>query len=519
MDGRHRRHRRLRRHHPGRPVVAGDDAPLCAPARHRSRRRARPGPELAGVRDRPAAGVLTAPAGCCPPSPVATPMRRSASPPGSWRCSSASAEDPLDEWSGCRHQLHEGLTEQHLIEGWPRTTRCTAISPARAPDQLPSQPPRRRGAARRRRQRIPNLYLVPPRGPRALRPLARRRRTAGGGHQPADVPHRHRLGHHGPPGLCSLAAAIPAATRLVVVGTSRSARLAELLELFGTQLVVISQNPVQYARHGAVMGPSGPRRPPRHRRCRLRRHRALLRRTPRRPRPNAVTDVVHLGVVHVHDPESGWATSPVAAVAWTDQHVVAWSWLPRNEGARQLRADLDALDPLGLARWLNDHCEDPGIIHAVDLVEDLGRRPRRPSGRRCRRRPARRRHGQRPLMGASGSKTHEAFTVAPSTASSAVTGDDMAQAAPPRPSTRRPPPVTWPTSAGSPQRAPSRSCARRPPRRSPTGRRPRPCITPSVPGCTRRPTPSCTSSPRPPGSSTPRSCQRARLRTGSRSIA
>ena len=84
-----------------------------------------------------------------------------------------------------------------------------------------------------------------------------------------------------------------------------------------------------------------------------------------------MSDGVHLGVIHVHDPESGWATSPVAAVAWSDQHVVAWSWLPRCDGARQLRADLDALDPLGLAHWLDDHCEDPGIIHAVDLVEDL----------------------------------------------------------------------------------------------------------------------------------------------------
>ena len=84
-----------------------------------------------------------------------------------------------------------------------------------------------------------------------------------------------------------------------------------------------------------------------------------------------MSDVVHLGVIHVHDPESGWATSPVAAVAWTHRHVVAWSWLPRHDGARQLRADLDALDPLAQARWLNDHCEDPGIIHAVDVVEDL----------------------------------------------------------------------------------------------------------------------------------------------------
>lgn len=59
------------------------------------------------------------------------------------------------------------------------------------------------------------------------------------------------------PGLTWLAAALPAATRLVVVGTSRSTRLAELAELFGARLVVISQNPVQYARHGAVMGAGG----------------------------------------------------------------------------------------------------------------------------------------------------------------------------------------------------------------------------------------------------------------------
>ncbi len=84
-----------------------------------------------------------------------------------------------------------------------------------------------------------------------------------------------------------------------------------------------------------------------------------------------MSDVVHLGVIHVHDPESGWATRPVAAVAWTDHHVVAWSWLPRNDAARQLRVDLDALDPPARAHWLTDHCEDPGIIHAVDLVEDL----------------------------------------------------------------------------------------------------------------------------------------------------
>ena len=59
------------------------------------------------------------------------------------------------------------------------------------------------------------------------------------------------------PGLAWLATTMPAATRLVIVGTSRRLRLAELAEMFGDRLTVIAQNPVQYARHGAVMGPAG----------------------------------------------------------------------------------------------------------------------------------------------------------------------------------------------------------------------------------------------------------------------
>jgi hypothetical protein len=84
-----------------------------------------------------------------------------------------------------------------------------------------------------------------------------------------------------------------------------------------------------------------------------------------------VSDVVHLGVVNVHDPATGWATLAVAAVAWTYRAIVAWSWMPRSDAARQLRVDLDTLDPPAQIRWLAERCEDPGIVHAVDLVEDV----------------------------------------------------------------------------------------------------------------------------------------------------
>ena len=81
--------------------------------------------------------------------------------------------------------------------------------------------------------------------------------------------------------------------------------------------------------------------------------------------------VVRLGVINTHDPSTGWATAPVAAVAWADDDVVAWSWLPGSEPARQLRADLAALDPPARIRWLVERCEDPGIVHAVDVVDEL----------------------------------------------------------------------------------------------------------------------------------------------------
>lgn len=59
------------------------------------------------------------------------------------------------------------------------------------------------------------------------------------------------------PGLTFLSMVLPAATKMIVTGTSRRDRLASLTALFGSRLVVVSQNPVQYARHGAVMGAEG----------------------------------------------------------------------------------------------------------------------------------------------------------------------------------------------------------------------------------------------------------------------
>ncbi|OHU12746.1 DUF4417 domain-containing protein [Mycobacteroides chelonae] len=59
------------------------------------------------------------------------------------------------------------------------------------------------------------------------------------------------------PGLAWLSASLPAHTKLVVVGASRKARIAELTELYGDRITLISQNPVQYARHGAIMGDDG----------------------------------------------------------------------------------------------------------------------------------------------------------------------------------------------------------------------------------------------------------------------
>lgn len=59
------------------------------------------------------------------------------------------------------------------------------------------------------------------------------------------------------PGLAYLSLLLPPATRLIATGTSRRDRIAQLHALFGDRLVLVSQNPQQYARHGAVMTASG----------------------------------------------------------------------------------------------------------------------------------------------------------------------------------------------------------------------------------------------------------------------
>jgi hypothetical protein len=59
------------------------------------------------------------------------------------------------------------------------------------------------------------------------------------------------------PGLAYLSTGMPEATKLVATGTSRADRIAELGGLFGGRLILVSQNPLQYARHGAQMTPGG----------------------------------------------------------------------------------------------------------------------------------------------------------------------------------------------------------------------------------------------------------------------
>lgn len=61
------------------------------------------------------------------------------------------------------------------------------------------------------------------------------------------------------PGLAYLAAALPADLPIVLVGASRADRITVLSGFFGDRLHLISQNPLQYARHGAVMTPDGRR--------------------------------------------------------------------------------------------------------------------------------------------------------------------------------------------------------------------------------------------------------------------
>jgi hypothetical protein len=59
------------------------------------------------------------------------------------------------------------------------------------------------------------------------------------------------------PGLTYLSLGMPQRTKLVATGTSRADRIGRLSTLFGSRLVLVSQNPLQYARHGAVMTPGG----------------------------------------------------------------------------------------------------------------------------------------------------------------------------------------------------------------------------------------------------------------------
>ena len=62
------------------------------------------------------------------------------------------------------------------------------------------------------------------------------------------------------PGLTYLAGGLDdlgVGTRVVVCGTSRAQRLADLARLLGPRLTVVTQNPIQYARHGAVMTAEG----------------------------------------------------------------------------------------------------------------------------------------------------------------------------------------------------------------------------------------------------------------------
>ncbi len=62
------------------------------------------------------------------------------------------------------------------------------------------------------------------------------------------------------PGLTYLAGGLDdlgVGTRVVVCGTSRAQRLTQLAALLGRRLTVVTQNPIQYARHGAVMTAEG----------------------------------------------------------------------------------------------------------------------------------------------------------------------------------------------------------------------------------------------------------------------
>ncbi|HEY3471870.1 MAG TPA: hypothetical protein VGL47_42520, partial [Amycolatopsis sp.] len=59
------------------------------------------------------------------------------------------------------------------------------------------------------------------------------------------------------PGLSWLAENLPPDVVVILTGLSRRDRIQTALELFGGRLLVISQNPAQYALHGAVMTAGG----------------------------------------------------------------------------------------------------------------------------------------------------------------------------------------------------------------------------------------------------------------------
>ena len=54
-----------------------------------------------------------------------------------------------------------------------------------------------------------------------------------------------------------LAGELPEHMAVIVTGSSRYDRIATLGGLFGARLHLVSQNPLQYARHGAVMTEHG----------------------------------------------------------------------------------------------------------------------------------------------------------------------------------------------------------------------------------------------------------------------
>lgn len=59
------------------------------------------------------------------------------------------------------------------------------------------------------------------------------------------------------PGLTFMAACFPPELPVILTGLSREDRIATAVTLFGQRLVLVSQNPFQYALHGAVMTPTG----------------------------------------------------------------------------------------------------------------------------------------------------------------------------------------------------------------------------------------------------------------------